>query len=248
MELGTISSEGGITTSADVKEPEQPTLDLVETLEKMDMLRVQPKRPSGAQRKQALKAELEAKGIAWDPAKWRCRKPKGKGTQEENAENPRKSTKRSCSDGSAPSPSGILKKAKQSEGPEEGGASTSTKETYKELLTTYKMAVIPENFPTNKLSEVQIEKLQESVVEAFENLKDGNFPQFTGSYGERGALILSCANEATMKWVMGKVPQLKPWEGPNSPWDREQRYYEQPRYSLRLRRCLRKLTPKTSSR
>ena len=125
-----------------------------------------------------MKAKLLAKGIAWDPAKW---KSKRKGTKEEKAEIPRESTKRSCSDGSAPSPSGILKKAKQSEGPEEGGASTSTKETCRESLTSYQMAVIPENFPTNKFSEDQIEKLQESVVEAFENLEDGNFPQFTGS-------------------------------------------------------------------
>ncbi|PSN55857.1 hypothetical protein C0J52_02773 [Blattella germanica] len=139
-------------------------------------------------------------------------KPKGKGIHEKRAEIPRKSTKRSRFDGSAPSPSGILN-AKQSEGLEEGGAFISTKETYRESLTTYKMAVIPENVPTNNLLEEQIEKLQESVVEAFENLKDWNFPQFTISYEKRDALILSCANEATIKWVMGRVPELKPWEG-----------------------------------
>ncbi|PSN39153.1 hypothetical protein C0J52_21854 [Blattella germanica] len=150
---------------------------------------------------QALKAKLEAKGIAWYPAKWGRRKLKCKGTQEERDEIPSKSTKRSRSNGSAPSPSG----AKQSEGLEEGGASTSTNETYRESLTTYKMAVIPENFPTNKLSVDQTEKLQESVVEVFENLEDGNFPQFTGSYGERGGLILSCANEVGN----GKSTQLK---------------------------------------
>ncbi|PSN35422.1 hypothetical protein C0J52_22844, partial [Blattella germanica] len=57
-EMGTISSKKGITTSAEEKEPQQPTPGMVETLEKMDKLRVLPKR------KQALKAKPEAKDLS----------------------------------------------------------------------------------------------------------------------------------------------------------------------------------------
>ncbi|PSN42425.1 hypothetical protein C0J52_11736 [Blattella germanica] len=151
LELGIISSEGGITTSTDEKEPEQPTPGLEETLEKMDKLRVRPKRPSGAQRKQALKAKLEQKALPGTLPNWDVGNPKAK--------EPRKRGLRFL--GRALNVAVLMdllllllefpKKAKQSEGLEEGGASTSTKETYREWLTTYKMAVIPENFPTNKL-------------------------------------------------------------------------------------------------
>ena len=69
MELGFTSSKGDITNSTGEKEPEQPTPGLEKTLEKMDKLRVRPKRPSAAQRKEAQKAKLVVKCNACDPAK-----------------------------------------------------------------------------------------------------------------------------------------------------------------------------------
>jgi hypothetical protein len=75
------------------------------------------------------------------------------------------------------------------------------------------MAVVTKEFPKEKFTEVQTEKLPEVVVEAFEILEDGNHPQFTGAYEERGAFILSCANQHTKVWVETIAPKLSPWEG-----------------------------------
>lgn len=49
-------------------------------------------------------------------------------------------------------------------------APTSARETYRESLTSFKMEVTPDNFPINILSEVQIERLQETILEVFETL------------------------------------------------------------------------------
>ena len=63
------------------------------------------------------------------------------------------------------------------------------------------MEVVPEEYPDNKFNEELAGKLQEAVVGAFEVNVEGNYPQFTGSYLERGALILSCANQQTKTWL-----------------------------------------------
>lgn len=175
----------------------------------LENLKVKPIKLSGAQRKRAMKERLAEKGIPWDPKKW---KP-GRGRKSELAnkaeETPKGGAKRSRSEGSTPTFETSKKKPK----PDDQQPSTSgKKETYKEALTSIKMAIAPENYPVIKLTEEQGEKLQEAIIGAFEELQDGSFPQFAGSYMEKGAFILSCANQQTKNWLEAKTSKLQPWE------------------------------------
>ena len=128
----------------------------------------------------------------------------------------RSGAKRRPSDGSTPpSLETTRKRTKNTEAkPEKATASGTLRPSYREVITYFKMAIVPKEFPKEKFMEVQIEKLQEVVVEAFEILEDGNHPQFTGAYEERGAFILSCANQQTKLWVETIAPKLSPWEYP----------------------------------
>ena len=78
---------------------------------------------------------LEEQGIPWDPKKWRPIKKGG--------------TKRRRSEGSTPT----LKQVKRPN-PEQSTSAQENKETYKDSLTCIKMAVVPEEYPYNKLNEL----------------------------------------------------------------------------------------------
>jgi hypothetical protein len=105
------------------------------------------KKPSGAQRKQALKAKLQAKGTAWYPLY--KKKEKTKPFSEEGRAT-KGGTKRNCSDSSSPSPSGEcgtkIPRQEQMEVTEGESTSTQPSTIYKEVLTIIKMAIVPENF------------------------------------------------------------------------------------------------------
>ena len=181
--------------------------------DQLDRLRLKPKRLSGAQRKKALKAKLEARGEAFDPRKWRPNKtPKST----KAAETPESGAKRSRSDGSTPQASEAVPETKRfkvgmgkAEHPTPG---TSAKpKTYKDTLTTIKLAVVPQAYPEVKLTEEQKGLLQTALMGAMQPTKSGKFPKFVGSYMERGALILSCGDDDTGRWVEATVPTLAPW-------------------------------------
>lgn len=47
----------------------------------------------------------------------------------------------------------------------------------------------------------------------FEPLESGGLPQFSGTYMERGDLIISCLIRETRTWLMSTIPGLNPREG-----------------------------------
>jgi hypothetical protein len=159
---------------------------------------------------QALKAKLQAKVIAWDPLY--KKKEKTKPLSEEGRA-PKGGTKRNRSDSSTPSPSGECgtKKPRQEQMEVTEGESSSTQPStsYKEVLTIIKMAIVTENFPTSKITEEQSDAIQ---VGEFKLLEGGEYPQFANFYTEKGAFILSCANQKTKEWLNTILPKLQPWQ------------------------------------
>jgi DNA phosphorothioation-dependent restriction protein DptG len=91
-------------------------------------------------------------------------------------------------------------------------SSTQASTSYKEVLTVIKMAIVPENFPTSKITEEQSDTIQEALVGKFRPLEGGEYPQFANFYTEKGAFILSCANNKTKKWLNTILPKLQPWQ------------------------------------
>jgi hypothetical protein len=203
--------------------------------DQMDRLKLKPKRPSGAQRKKALKARLAERGEVFDSSKFRPLH-KAKKADEQGQ-------KRGRSEGSTPSPhdQGDRKRTKGSswtkpvdrrtpgkskekpraqqtlgvseDKPGDSAIPGGSKETFKAALTTTKIAVVPANYPTDKFSEEQGELVQSALIGAIVSLEDGDCAQLAGSYIERGAVILSCMNQQTVDWVLSTAPKLTPWEG-----------------------------------
>lgn len=85
-------------------------------------------------------------------------------------------------------------------------AATEDVNTYRQ-----KMMITPE--PLRKYVDKEVEKIKEALLEALEPLEDGYFPQFYGVSYSKGALVMSCANEPTKRWLEKIIPELKPWEG-----------------------------------
>uniref|UniRef100_A0A1B6F754 DUF4780 domain-containing protein n=1 Tax=Cuerna arida TaxID=1464854 RepID=A0A1B6F754_9HEMI len=211
----------------------QTGTNLEEAADQLGKLKLKTKRLSGAQRKQLLKARLAQRGEVFDPKKWR---PQQRAKLAEE-----RGQKRGRSEKSTPSPLEQRKRSKKATsetslggqrtpGPAKGkpGASTpggtedrpgdlaipgGSGETFKQALTTIKIAVVPENYPDNKLTEEQAEQIQTALIGAIETLEDGDCAQLSGSYVERGAVILSCMTKKTADWLINIVPSLTPWEG-----------------------------------
>ncbi|KAJ8980511.1 hypothetical protein NQ317_007931 [Molorchus minor] len=136
--------------------------------------------------------------------------PTGDTTATTSEQNPEKTSKRGHSDTSTPSP--LKKKSKQ----EPGGTIPSTSTgviTFKQALTSTKMAIAPTSYPEDKLTLEQAKQLQLAITKEIWKCEPGTGPQFAGSYPQTGVLIITCENEASKAWLKLKVPSLELWEG-----------------------------------
>ena len=102
---------------------------------------------------------MASQGIQWDPRKWKKPIP-GETQQGGKDATPRSGAKRSRSDGSTPpSLETIRKRTKNTEAkPEEATASGTLRPSYREAITSFKMAIVPKEFPKENFTEVQLEK------------------------------------------------------------------------------------------
>ena len=134
-----------------LKSPVTPgfSRQLDEAMKKINGLKVKTKL-TGAQRKRALRKRLEEQGIPWDPKKWR---PNKKANEKKVGETPKGGAKCSHSGRSTPT-SKQVKRPK----PEQSTSAQENKETYKDSLTSIKMALVSEEYPDNKLNEELAEK------------------------------------------------------------------------------------------
>lgn len=193
--------------------------------EQLDKLKVRKPNLSTAQRRAAIIAKLEARGERWDPAKWR-RNQKYKTKKKENtsgsSEGPMGepgATKRPRGESVTPTSSqGPAKRVKSTVSIPSTSTSHTTqpagqvkappKVSYRDMSAT-KMAVVLSNYPTSKLTTEQGEIIENAIIDELRPLEDGTIPSFAGSYMEKGALILSCRNQATCKWMETSVPKMK---------------------------------------
>jgi len=215
-----------------LKSPKPAKDDIDSTTEKFEQLKVKRKNPSLAERKAAILAKLAATGQTWDSSKWKrssqARRQKkqvdGKTSgSSAGAEDRGGSAKRSRGHSTTPpsseapskrrTMSSVVKRpASDSQHKPQAplpGPSSQARVSYRDMTTT-KMAIALQNFPTSKLTLEQGELLEDAIIDEVRPLEDGTIPSFSGSYMEKGALILCCLSEATSKWLEALIPRIKP--------------------------------------
>ncbi|XP_024084296.1 uncharacterized protein LOC112127472 [Cimex lectularius] len=228
--------------SADVggssgKKPEDETTPM-EVTEKIEELRLQPQRISGAQRRTMAIHRAKQRG---EPILKRTRKARqnpnvnlrtpapgqttGSVDPKKPGPTPTKSGKRGRSLGSTPSSSGSAprtcpKKSKTGGGgvervihPNMVGGEDS--ETYQQALKALKMAVVLEEYSEKELPTDQGRTVQWAILAEVWKSKNSQGPQFRNGYVEKGAVLITCENQSAKDWLMATVPTIHPWEGAN---------------------------------
>lgn len=67
------------------------------------------------------------------------------------------------------------------------------------------MTIVPVNYPEVKLNKKQFAPIRMELVKRFLLGEGELFPQFTGYYLERGAFVLTLANEWKKDWLCATV-------------------------------------------
>lgn len=221
-----VNMEGDLGTLSEVDEealldPATPgfTDSLQDATEQLEGLKVKPKHPTIAERRRALKAKLAERGIEWDARKWRRgqsrRKPKAEApAASEGSSQTGNTLKRSRGDSATPpSAEKPTKKARGVGGqahPASDNSNAGEGASYRDSLAGVKMAIVPEAFPEVKLTAEQGEQVENGLMDSFLPMEDGSYPSFLGTYIEKGALIVSCFNDATARWLASIVEGLRP--------------------------------------
>lgn len=187
----------------------------------LNKLKFKPKLTT-SERRQAVRAKLEAQGIAWDPSKFgkskRAAKLKRIQKKGENAQTSPKTLpgpslghhKRYRAESATPPSAETDRKKQRREPPVATVTSEKVALSYKDSVTAIKMAVVISDYPVSKLTKEQGSMIEMALMEKLHRLEDGSYPIFSGTYIERGALIISCANVNTAKWLEKVVSEVKP--------------------------------------
>jgi len=191
---------------------------LDDATEKLNKLKVVLPKLTTAQRREAIKAKLLAKGEAWDPAKWR-RGKRRKSSQpsgdtpgsKEGPQADSRAAKRPR--GATATPPSAEKPSKRARGRSaisdlEATPGTSPKMSYKDVCA-FKIAIVPKDYPEDKLSADHGEAIEEEILN--EVLKAGSAPTFGGTHLEKGALIVSCPDSDSRKWLEDTIPKILPF-------------------------------------
>lgn len=193
--------------------------------EQLGVLKVKKPNLTTKQRREAIKARLQARGEVFDPSKWKRgqrrakRKkravqggapvpPKGPEVGEGSAKRPRGES------ATPPSAEGPRKRARGA-APEEKThltvpTGTSTKGVSYRDASAIKMAVVPQGFPEVRLTPDQGDAIEVEIMERFLSLEDSSHISFAGTFLDKGALIVCCLGEATIQWLKAQMADLKP--------------------------------------
>lgn len=93
------------------------------------------------------------------------------------------------------------------------GEAAGSKLSYKTAFEGMKMAVIPSDYPTGKITEEKMLEIQEALDAKM--VAEKASVQFIYSKLENDALIFMCANRPTANWLTEAIKVVKPWEGAN---------------------------------
>lgn len=215
---GTNVSENPLPLALEREEvPFSDTDKVAEAAQQLSNLKVKQPRLTTSERKRAIKDKLALQGIEWDPKKFNKTKNRSQRRVRDKMEGHQGSSKVSQtpvsqkrSRQSTSNPSSLeaeRKRPKVVHQPSTSGKE-GPKRSFKECLTATKMAIVPTDFAALKLNEEQAVAIEMALVGKLACLPDGQFPVFEGTNLERGALIVTCTNQATVEWLKEVAPQI----------------------------------------
>lgn len=82
------------------------------------------------------------------------------------------------------------------------------------MLTGTKVGIMHSNYPEELLTMEQLKAIEEHLLDKIveTGLKSNLKPKFLQHHKRPGWLGLTCADEATAKWLLGLQAELKPWQ------------------------------------
>ncbi|XP_050527287.1 uncharacterized protein LOC126897607 [Daktulosphaira vitifoliae] len=187
--LGEPSTSKETATSANVDQESQDQLGAV--ADKIEGLKLRPEKLSGSQRRKLKRSRANMEGQKNLP------KEGDKGTDD-------------------------LKKSKGTEAqkPEDKGQEPPCKKThwvptYRDVVTDdKKVALVLAGYPTNKLTTEHGLLIESCVGDLILSGTDGtDVPRFEDTRLTDGALVISAAQESSLKWLTDHVNLIKPWDG-----------------------------------
>ncbi|XP_055543682.1 uncharacterized protein LOC129729212 [Wyeomyia smithii] len=85
--------------------------------------------------------------------------------------------------------------------------------TYTEVLSQFKVGLMPKDYPMSRLSTTMMELVEESILAIVVDKRKEQFkPKFTNCRFRSGFIVIECQNQETADWLKGIVPSIKPWE------------------------------------
>ncbi|KAJ8930180.1 hypothetical protein NQ314_017044 [Rhamnusium bicolor] len=203
MDCPTDSGEGKTTTDDDNKDRTEDSAEAHITcgfIASVETMRLKYKKISGAQKRRLRKEAKIAAGT------WTTEKPCGPHKNQESA-SLNGDNKRPHSDSSTPP---VAKQA-----PKRHRSTNVQTVSYRDAVTTLKMAVIQQGHPDVTLNQEQGDLIQARVIAAIDAIPEGErSPQFHHSKFEGGILWMTCANLETRNWLLDVIQkQDQLWEG-----------------------------------
>ncbi|CAH1971264.1 unnamed protein product [Acanthoscelides obtectus] len=76
-----------------------------------------------------------------------------------------------------------------------------------------KVGVLPEGFPDDVMTQDQVEKVKEAILDKIIEMDDSQVkPKFLRAINRSDYLALTCANEDTLTWLENEISSIQPWE------------------------------------
>lgn len=86
--------------------------------------------------------------------------------------------------------------------------------SFKEALTSVKVAVVAVGYPENKMSPERLGQVQDSISEAHDKIPiEGKQVRFAKCTHKPGYLVVTCVDRTSADWLRDVVTTIQPWKG-----------------------------------
>lgn len=96
------------------------------------------------------------------------------------------------------------------------GTESRVKPSFKEVLTSVKVGILPKDYPNAELTFEQLIATQKAVLNnVVHQRKEKVKPKFGNCLLRPGYLVIICKNQETSDWLKNTISNIRPWEGAN---------------------------------
>ena len=85
--------------------------------------------------------------------------------------------------------------------------------TYASAADPLTRVIVAEGYPDKVLNAERLALLRGAVSKEIDGILEGPVPRFCSTYLKVGAAVVTCADEASLSWLMQRISGISPWEG-----------------------------------